>query len=76
MNRATKRKNKSIYQKIAKQNGVTVEEVERDMQAAIDEAYKKPNLTAQSINRKGGTPTPDEFINHAVRAIKNKSKGG
>ena len=63
--------NRKIYKQIAKQHGVTVAEVKRDMQAAIDAAYIKPNLSAQSVKRKGETPTPDEFIKHVVKAIKD-----
>lgn len=33
---------RSIYRKIAKENNVTVAEVKRDMEAAIEQAYKKP----------------------------------
>ena len=76
MNREAKRKNKKNYKKIAKQHGVTVDEVERDMQTAIDAAFVTPNATAQSIKRKGDTPTPDVFISNAVRMIKNSPKEG
>ena len=31
---------RKIYRKIARQNGVTVEEVKRDMQSAINEASR------------------------------------
>ena len=33
---------RKIYRKIAKKNGVSVQEVRREMQAAITEAYTDP----------------------------------
>lgn len=72
---------KKIYQEIAKQNGVTVEEAKREMQAAIDAAYNSPNNNDMTrayqdkVPRKGEVPTVDEFILYmAERAKKNKRK--
>ena len=65
-----------IYSKIAKAHGVTAEEVKRDMQAAIDHAYTKPDKTAQegraqaAVLRRGETPTPEEVVAHVVGRIK------
>jgi len=39
------------------------------MQAAVDEAYKRPNSYALGINP-NGKPTVDEVIAHAVKAAK------
>ena len=61
--------NQNIYEKIAKMHGVTVEEVKREMQAAIDAAYESPTFHAQCVNSKGDKPTPEEFISHIVRRI-------
>lgn len=63
--------NRKIYKQIARQYGVSVSEVKRDMQAAIDEVYKNPNKYARCVCHEGDKPTPEEFIeyiSHRVRA--------
>ncbi len=73
--------NRRIYRKIAKEYGVTVEEVKRDMQAAIDHAYK--NTPADGVTgayqnrvpRSGEIPTTDEFIRYAADAVRKKKHG-
>lgn len=67
---------RSIYRKIAKEHGVTVAEVKRDMQAAVDHAYQKSDKTteetlAQSqVPSRGETPTTKEFIRYAAQKVK------
>ena len=59
---------KSIYRKIAKEEGITPEEVKKHMQAAIDDAYLNAKKTSdislfqRSIPFQGKTPTPEELI--------------
>lgn len=65
--------NRSIIRKIAKENGVSVEEVMRDMQFAIEATYANPNEVALSIPRKNDVPTPEEFINHCVRMVNSQN---
>lgn len=60
---------KKIYKAIAKQHGVSVSEVERDMQAAIDETYNNPNWYARCVYFEGDEPTQEEFIAHIVRRV-------
>lgn len=60
---------RKIYRQIARKYGVTVAEVKRDMQAAIDEAYKNPNAAALDVRRNGDKPTPEEFIAHIARRV-------
>jgi hypothetical protein len=43
--------NEKIYERLAKKLGVTVEEIKRDMQAAIDDTYANPSDVAKSIKR-------------------------
>ena len=62
--------NRKIYKQIAHKHGVSVEEVRRDMQSAIDEAYKNPNFYARCVYREGDTPAPEEFIAHITRMVK------
>lgn len=70
---------RSIYRKVAKQYGVSVEEVKREMQAAINDAYQNtPNdgITGAYQNRvprKGEIPTTDEFIRYCSQELKKKT---
>ena len=61
-----------MYKAIAKKYGVSVEEVKREMQKAIDAAYLFPNYEVEKIPHKGETPTIDEFIKNAVDKIENE----
>ena len=63
--------NRKIYREIAKKHGISVGEVKREMQAAINTAYENPNSQALSISRKNDVPTINEFINHTIEQIKN-----
>lgn len=71
---------RQIYKKVAKEYGVTVAEVKRDMQAAIDAAYMNPDtdeITAAYQNRvprKGEVPTPEELIKYAAQKIREEQK--
>lgn len=61
--------NSKVYKKIAKKYGVSVKEVKREMQIAIDEAYKNPNFYALSIGEK---PTVDEVVNCLSLKVKSE----
>jgi len=63
--------NRKLYRQVAKLHGVSVKEVKRSMQEAVDEAYKSPTDYALGINPTG-KPTVDEVIAHAVKAAKAK----
>lgn len=69
--------NRKLLRKIAKEHGVTVEEVRRDMQAAIDATYQNPNRNLTNIKaqnavpRQGETPTVDEFVGYVAKKIKS-----
>lgn len=71
---------RSIYRKIAKEHGVSVMQVKRDMQAAIDYAYQKSDKSYKeksiqaSMNCRGEIPTTDEFVQHVVYKLKRKHK--
>lgn len=70
--------NRKIYRKIARENGVTVAEVKREMQLALNEAYKNTpddgvtKAYQNHVPRKGEIPTPDELIKYAVEEIKKR----
>lgn len=63
-----------IISSIAKANDTTPEEVLREMQAAIDEAYNTRKISGQPIwnkmHFKSGRPTPEEFITQIARLLK------
>lgn len=66
---------KKILKEVARVNGVTVEEVETEIQAAINEAWKNPpDDVAAAYQKKvpcmGEIPTPDEFIRYMVNEIR------
>jgi hypothetical protein len=61
--------NRKIYKEIARKHGVSIGEVRRDIQAAIDEAYKTPNFYTRCIYCEGDKPTPEEFIAHIARRV-------
>lgn len=67
---------RNIYRRIAKEQGVTVADVKKDMQEAIDCAYKKQNKTIDeiinqaSVPCKGEIPTTEEFMQYVIRGLK------
>lgn len=71
--------NRKLYRKLAKKHGVTVAEVNQNMQEVINTAYTDPdrdliNIYAQnSVPRKGDIPTPDELIRYAATEVRRKS---
>jgi hypothetical protein len=69
---------RSIYRKIAKQNGVSIREVKDEMQKAIDAAWDNPDKTAEniymqnSVRPDGRKPTPEEIIQYASQSLRNE----
>ncbi len=59
----------SIYESIARENGVSVESVKKEMQDAINIAFENPNELAKLIPFKDGNPNPDEFIDFVVNML-------
>lgn len=69
-----------IYQKIAQSNGVSVQEVEREIKEAIDAAWNAPNktpeieLAQQKVESIKGTPSPEELIWFCAELIQFRSE--
>ena len=63
--------NRKMYREIARKHGVTAEEVKRDIQAAIDQAYENPNWYARCVYYEGEKPTAEEFISHMARRLRD-----
>lgn len=68
-----------IYQKIAKENGVTAAEVEREIQAAISAVYSDPQYNnaitkanQDKVTRRGEIPTAEELIHYVAQKVKEK----
>lgn len=64
-----------ILKKVARANGVTVKEVETEIQAAINEAWNNPSDDAAAAYQRkmpcmGEIPTPYEFIRFMVNEIR------
>ncbi len=70
---------RNIYRKIAREHGVSVEEVKKEMQTAIDHAYGKRNklisekMLQSSVPSKGEVPTTEEFIKGISNRIRPDS---
>ena len=62
----------NIYKKIAKKNGVSVRQVKKEIQKAINIAYINPNAEAQNITCKNSIPTPDEMILYIAEKLTKK----
>ena len=60
--------NNDIFKSIARQNGVSEEEVKREIEKSIAEACKDPNAPINKIG-KGKVPTPEEVMEHVLREV-------
>lgn len=65
---------KNALQAIADREGISVSEVRKEIQSAIDEGMKSTDKSVQAywskIPRKGVKPTPEEVINYIAKSIK------
>ena len=60
--------NNDIFKSIARQNGVSEEEVKREIEKSIAEACKDPDAPINKIG-KGKVPTPEEVMEHVLREV-------
>lgn len=67
-------KAEEAIKQIAERDGVSISEVRKEIQAAIDEGMKSTDKSVQAywskIPRKGTTPTPEEVINYIAKSVK------
>jgi len=65
---------KNALQTIADREGISISEVRKEIQSAIDEGMKSTDKSVQEnwskIPRKGVNPTPEEVINYIAKSIK------
>ena len=64
--------NRKLARRVAREHGVSVSEVRRGIQEAIDHAYRQPNYHARKVNSTGAVPTADEFISYVKRESKKR----
>lgn len=66
---------KEIFEKIAKQNHTTPEDVRAEIQKAIDVGFADPDPNIQKewkkMKLKGERPTPEEVIAYVVDCLMN-----
>lgn len=69
------KKGKKIIKQIAKENGVSVDEVRRDMEIAIKEGYHNPDTRQKwsEMFGEGVLPTPEEFICTISKEVKSQN---
>lgn len=66
---------REIYRKVARKHHVSVDEVKKEMQTAIDEAWTASKDDAvlqkrqQAVSCKGEVPTNEEFIRYAAKEL-------
>ena len=60
--------NNNIFKSMARQNGVSEEEVKREIERSIAEACKDPDAPINKIG-KGKVPTPEEVMEHVMREV-------
>ena len=62
------------FEKIARKEGVSVDEVRREIQKAIDDAMQSDDPAVQSywkkIKYKGEKPTPEEVVLYIAKQVK------
>lgn len=59
---------KDIFKEVARKNGVTEEEVRKEIEKSIEEACKDPNAPINKIG-KGKIPTPEEVMEHVLKEL-------
>ncbi len=63
---------RSVYRKIARQNGITIKELRAEMQDMINAAWTNPQNNGvmrayqSQVHSKGEIPTPDEVIRYVA----------
>lgn len=71
---------RDVYRKVAEKHGVSIEEVKRDMQLAIDETYKNPKNSElikkikDQIQCEEEKPTVGEFVLYIANMVRNDQR--
>lgn len=74
MNRRQKQMAKEIFKRVARENGVSVDEMRKEIQKSINKAITSTDPTAQNIWREvprdGDIPTPEEYFIYCVQKLR------
>ncbi len=74
MNNLKVSKGTKILTEVARRNGVSLEEVRKHIQIAIDMAMNNPDPSVQkeweTMKFKGRKPTPEEFVVEMAKKVK------
>lgn len=67
-----------IFERFARERGITVEEMRAIISARIERGWNDPDLEKQAQWRKipcaGEIPTPDEWLKYAVERLKEEGR--
>ena len=67
-----------IFERLARERGITTEEMRAIISARIEKGWNDPNPEKRAQWRKipcaGEIPTPDEWLRYAVERIKNEGQ--
>ncbi len=71
----TNSKAQKLFEQVALKNGVSVAEVRKEIEIAIDEAMTNPDPAVkkewENFKFKGDKPTPEEFIVHMAKKVQS-----
>ncbi len=56
-----------IVRQTAKKLGISVAELKKEIQNAVDDAYKNPTDSAKTVPRNQAVPTPEELLDYTLK---------
>lgn len=69
-----------IFERLARERGITIEEMRAIISARIESGWKDPDLEKRAQWRKipcaGELPTPDEWLSYVLKKIKEDGQEG
>ncbi len=72
-------KPKTLFERLARQRGITVEEMRAIISARIEQGMNDPNPVKRAswerIPRAGNIPTPEEWLRYAVEQLEKDGRG-
>ena len=72
-------KPKTLFERLARQRGITVEEMRAIISARIEQGMNDPNPVKRAswerIPRAGEIPTPEEWLRYTVEQLEEEGRG-
>ena len=72
-------KPKTLFERLARQRGITVEEMRSIISARIEQGMNDPDpvkrASWEQIPRAGDIPTPEEWLRYAVEQLEAEGRG-